>query len=529
MLATSLVASSATLIAVPAAHAGGGDSRGRTETVQEGGKIYASYEHMSSGFRPEDVTLKIHEKNKSEVLASVRLVGTDKCPATSDCYESVFRSEPVTLPAMGSYVIDVVAREGQANEVVQQSTGYLNYGLNPRLTLSSDRPWASYDHRTVKVSGSLVAEDPRTHEVKPFTDVGIYYRAQETRAQGWVWTNDAGRFTTTEYYDENSPATTKFEYMFDEQYASLSLPFRKQELKFTVDAPTGTVTAPYGSEIPVRGKLTRVADDGTEKPLAAEVRIGTGSGADSVVTTGEDGVLATGYTVVQGGRVSVRPTESNWFTAPAPHSFTVAGPSRTSKLSKVKGTVDKYRKVTFTGELGVTEGSYPAGTKAKISIDRRSSGGSWTSTGTFDAAYGASFKASSPKKADSGARWRLRLVNAGVTGTGVTLGRTYTKIWNDGVSPEGVRKGATLTAKGGLMHKPGSTWRPYAGHKVRVWFKAKAAGSAWKELGSTTTLSDGTFSKKFTAKQDGTWQMRYTDTASTHYADHGSEDYVDVR
>ncbi|MFF9899651.1 hypothetical protein [Streptomyces longispororuber] len=528
-LATTLVASSATLIAVPAAHAGGGDSRGRTETVQEGGTIYASYEHMSSAFRPEDVTLRIHEENKSEVLADVRLVGTDKCPATSDCYEDVFRSEPVTLPAMGSYVIDVVAREGQPNEVVQRATGRLNYGLNPRLTLSSDHPWASYDNRTVKVSGSLVAEDPHTHEVKPFTGVGLSYRAREIRGEGWVWTNDAGRFTTTAYYDENSPAATTFEYMVDKQYESLSLPFRKQELKFAVDAPTGTVTAPYGSEIPVRGKLTRVADDGTEKPLAAEVRIGTGPGADTIARTGQDGVLTTSHTVKQGGQVSVRPTESNWFTAPEPHSFTVARPSRTSKLSNVEGKVDKYRKVTFTGKLGVTEGSYPAGTKAEISIDHRPAGGSWTSTGTFDAAYGASFTASSPKKADSGAQWRLRLVHAGVDGTSVKLGRAYTKIWNDGVSPEGVRRGAALTAKGGLMHKPGATWRPYAGQRIRVWFKAKAAGSAWKELGSTKTRSDGTFSKKFTAQQDGTWQMRYTDTAPTHYADHGTEDYVDVR
>ncbi len=227
--------------------------------------------------------------------------------------------------------------------------------------------------------------------------------------------------------------------------------------------------------------------------------------------------------------MSVQPTESNWFTASAPHSFTVARPSRTSKLSNVEGKVDKYRRVTFTGKLGVTEGSYPAGTKAKISIDYRPTGGSWTSTGTFDAAYGASFKASSSKKADSGAQWRLHIVNAGVDSASVKLGRKHTKIWNDGVSPEGVRKGSTLTAKGGLMQKSGSTWRPYAGQKIRVWFKAKTVGSAWKELGSTKTLSDGTFSKKFTAKQDGTWQMRYTDTVSTHYADYGTEDYVDVR
>ncbi|CAM5336432.1 hypothetical protein SALBM135S_05610 [Streptomyces alboniger] len=92
-----------------------------------------------------------------------------------------------------------------------------------------------------------------------------------------------------------------------------------------------------------------------------------------------------------------------------------------------------------------------------------------------------------------------------------------------------MRKGTKVTAKGGLMRKAGSTWRPYGGQKIRVWFKAAATGSAWKELGSTKTLSDGTFSKKFTAQQDGTWQMRHTDTVTSHYADYGREDYVDVR
>ncbi|MFK4070861.1 hypothetical protein [Streptomyces sp. NPDC029674] len=529
-LSTGLVVCTATLVAAPAAHAGDGDSRSRTETLQEGGKIYALYEHMSARFHPKDVTLQIHAKNDPEVLARLRLDGTETCPDSGECYEATFRSEPVTLPAMGAYVIDVVAREGRPNEVVQRSTGYLNYGLSPKLTLTSKHPWISYDKPSVKVTGSLVAEDPNTHEVKPFAGVGMYYRAREARSEGWVWTNEEGRFTTSGYFGQSSTDTT-YEYMFDQQYESLTLPFRKQELKFTVDAPVGTVTAPYGSDIPVRGRLSRIADDGTQKPLADGVEIVTGGvgGTTKTVVSGEDGVFSTGYTVKQSGPVAVRPTTSSWFTAPSPHSFTLATPPRTSKLSDVKAKVSKYRKVTFTGELGVTQGSFPAGTTAQVSIDHRPEGGSWTSTGTFDATYGASFTASSPKKADSGSQWRLRLVNAGVNSPSLKLGRTYTKVWNDGVTPEGVRKGTKVTAKGGLMRKPGSTWRPYGGQTIRVWFKAAATGSAWKELGSTKTLSDGTFSKKFTAQQDGTWQMRYTDTVTTHYADYGREDYVDVR
>ncbi|WP_030674438.1 hypothetical protein [Streptomyces sp. NRRL B-1347] len=523
-MATSLVVSAATLVAVPAAHAGGGDPRSRTDTLLEGGKIYARYEHMSSGFHPKDVTLKIHEQDDTKVLASLRLDDTESCSDADDCYEDTFRSGPVTLPAMGSYVIDVVAREGQPNEVVQRSTGFLNYGLNPKLTLTSSHPRISYDHPSLEITGSLVAEDPNTHEVKPFAGVGMYYRAREVFTDGWKWTDEAGRFTQSASFHERSTDTT-YEYMFDQQYESLGLPFHKQELKLKADTPSGTVTAPYGSDVPVRGKVTRIADDGTEKPLATEVNIGT----DGTVQSGENGTFATRYTVKRGEQVKVQPAASNWFTAPSPHTFTMATPSRTSELSNVEAKVSKYRKVTFTGKLGVTRGSYPAGATTKVSIDHRPKGGSWTSTGTFDAAYGASFTASSPRKADAGADWRLRLVNADVNGASVKLGRKYTRVWNDGVTPERVRKGATVTAKGGLMQKSGSTWRPYGGQRVRVWFKAATSGSAWKELGSTKTLSDGTFRKKFTAQRDGTWQLRYTDTDTSHYADHGREDYVDVR
>ncbi|WP_369213866.1 hypothetical protein [Streptomyces flavofungini] len=530
MLTTSLVVSSATLIAVPTAQAGDGDSYGRTETVLEGGKIYAQYQHMASHFRPEDVTLKIREKGGTRVLASLGLEDGDKCPATSDCWEDTFRSEPVTLPKMGVYSIDVVAREGRPNEVVQQSTGFLNYGLNPKLTLTSNHSWLSYDNFDMKVSGSLVAEDPNTHEVKPFAGVGMYYRAEgASRAQGWEWTDESGRFTYSPYLIESKASDTTIDYYFDQQHESLTLPFRQQQLKLRADTPTGTVTAPYGSDIPVRGKLTRVADDGTEKPFSKEMWIGSNASTGTTLASGDNGVFATKYTVEQSEQVSVGTTKSNWFTAPAPHTFTVARPSRTSKLSNVEGKVDKYRKVTFTGKLGVTSGSYPAGATTKVAIEYRPTGGSWTTTDTFDAAYGASFKASSSKKANSGAQWRIRLVNADVDGASVKLGRKYTQIWNDGVSPEGVRKGSTVTAKGGLMYKSGSTWRPYAGQKVRVWFKAATSGATWKELGSTKTLRDGSFSKKFTAQRDGTWQMRYTDTVSTHYADYGREDYVDVR
>ena len=79
------------------------------------------------------------------------------------------------------------------------------------------------------------------------------------------------------------------------------------------------------------------------------------------------------------------------------------------------------------------------------------------------------------------------------------------------------------------MQQSGTSWKVFPGQTVRIYFKPSTSGATWKQLGTATTRTDGTFSKKFTAQQDGTWQMRYIDTPSTHYADYGRQDFVDVR
>ncbi|MFF3340530.1 hypothetical protein [Streptomyces flavidovirens] len=524
-VATALAVSASTLVAAPAAQAADVNLKVQTWSWERDGAIHAAYETHDYGVHPKDVTIRVREKGSDKVLTTLDLNDTDECASAYDCWGWSFVTDPVTLPEMGVYTMDVVVREGLPDERVDRDNGEFNYGLYPQLTATTERPWISYDNHRFDVSGTLVATDPNTREVKPFVGASVHYRGPISGNQGEYPVDEAGRFRVPVAFSEYSNDTL-LDFSFGSAHKTLQLPFRQQELKLKLDTPVSAVTAPYGSDVPVRGKVARVADDGTEKPLAgANVTVGLQAAAP----TRDDGTFAGLLAVMRAGTVDVAVDHSRWFKNPPPHSLRVSSAPKTNTFSPLTASVDKYRKVTFTGKLGVTEGSYPAGTTAKISIQHSTDGRSWSSVGSFTARYGTTFTQSPSKKGTAGSYWRLRHSAAALNSTSFKLGRKATQLLNDDVTPEGVRKGTTITAKGSLIQESGTSWKSFAGQTVRIYFKASTSGATWQQLGTAKTLDNGTFSKKFTAQQDGTWQMRYVDTVKTHYADYGREDFVDVR
>ncbi|MFE9889877.1 hypothetical protein [Streptomyces scopuliridis] len=528
VVSTAVALSASTLIAAPTAQAAEVNLRSFAWSAEKDGKIHVLYEHWDRNSLPSDVTVQVRAKGGDAVLATLGLNDAGRCTTANDCEEQQFWTDPVELPALGVYTVDLVVRAGTAGELVDRDNGELNYGLAPKLTATADRPWVSYDHRVVTVSGTLVAQDPNTREVKPFAGAGVHTRY---KSRDFVTTavDKAGRFSVP--FDFSGYETgARIDVWFQENDASFPVEVRRQPLKLTVDTPARSVTAPYGSDVPARGKVTRTADDGTERPAG-----GVGVLVDSrhITSTKADGTFSGAFPATRNGTTRLELGQEPWFDKAAspssPYDLQVKT-AATSTFSAIEAGVDKYRKVTFSGRLGVTSGSYPAGTTGRVSIDHSPDGQNWSSVGQFTATYGAAFKQTAPLKGSAGSYWRLRhLAAPGVESRVHKLGRQYTEIRSNDVTPEGVRKGTKLTAKGKLMQKSGSTWKAYAGQKVRVYFKPATRGAVWKDLGSATTLTNGTFSKRFTAQQDGTWQMRYVDTVKTHYASSGREDYVDVR
>ncbi|MFI6700336.1 hypothetical protein ACIBJC_15385 [Streptomyces sp. NPDC050509] len=524
VVSTAVALSASTLIAAPTARAAEVDLRSFAWSAEKDGRIHVLYEHWDRGSLPSEVTVRVRAKGGDAVLATLGLRDAGRCTTAYDCEEQQFWTDPVELPAMGVYTVDLVVRAGTAGELVDRDNGELTYGLAPKLTATADRGSVSYDHRVATVNGTLVAQDPNTGEVKPFAGAGVLSRRT---SQDFVTTtvDAAGRFSIP-FGFSGYESDTLLRVWFQENDVSFPVTVRRQPLKLTVDTPARSVTAPYGSDVPARGTVTRTADDGTRKPAGG---VGVLVDGKPLASTKADGTFSGAFPATRNGATRLALGQEPWFGTAAPYDVQVRT-AATSTFSAVEAGVDKYRKVTFGGKLNVTSGSYPAGTTGQVSIDHSTDGQNWSSAGRFTATYGTAFQQTAPLKGTAGSYWRLRhLAAPGVESRVHKLGRTYTEIRSDDVTPEGVRKGTKLTAKGKLTQKSGSTWKAYAGQKVRVYFKPATRGAAWKELGSAKTLTNGTFSKQFTAQQDGTWQMRYVDTVKTHYASSGREDYVDVR
>ncbi|MER8071579.1 hypothetical protein ABTZ59_25105 [Streptomyces sp. NPDC094034] len=525
VMTTAIALSASTLVAAPAARAAEVNLRSFVWSAEKDGKIHVLYEHWDRNSLPSDVTVRIRAKGSDAVLATLGLNDAGRCTTASACEEEQFWTDPVQLPALGVYTVDLVVRAGTAGELLDRDNGEVNYGLAPKLTATADRQSVSYDHRVVTVNGTLFAQDPNTREVKPFAGAGVHtwFTSPDFRT---VTVDKTGRFSVP-FEFSGYETGARLDVSFQGNDASFPVAVRKQPLKLAVDTPARSVTAPYGSDVPARGKVTRTADDGTEKPAGG---VGVVVDGRHLTSTKADGTFAGAFPATRNGATRLELGQEPWFEkAVSPYDFSVKT-AATSTFSAIEAAVDKYRKVTFSGKLGVTSGSYPAGTTGRVSIDHSSDGQNWSSVGQFTATYGTAFTRTAPLQGTTGSYWRLRHLGAtGVESRVHKLGRQYTEIRDDDVTPEGVRKGTKLTAKGTLRQKSGSTWKAYAGQKVRVYFKPATSGAAWKELGTATTLTNGTFSKQFTAQQDGTWQMRYVDTVKTHYASSGREDYVDVR
>ncbi|MFF1410857.1 hypothetical protein ACFVX6_13885 [Streptomyces sp. NPDC058289] len=444
---------------------------------------------------------------------------------------------------MGVYDMELVRNEGKTDEQVGALTGILNFAINPRFTsLTSSVSTVSYDRRSGVASGTLVAEDPNTHEVKPLTgaDVNLYPTAIEPSR---LTTDGEGRFTGPFGFYGSEPKTVLTARLGGDWGVSkeVALQVRKQTAKLTVKAPGAVANGRYETFLPVRGTLTRVAEDGTEQPVSGTQVSVTKDGCVVVTDTSEcgngydntrpDGSFDVDYQVLGDAKMSVQ-VSSPWFETVVPYRFSVNA-THMSAFSGLKGSVDKFQKVTFTGKLVVTEGTVPAGTSANVQFQYSADKGkTWQYAGKFDTTYGETFTHATRWPAGESTLWRL--VHGAQRSVGptesqpVSLGRRLTRIASDDVTPEGVRRGTSITAKGLLTQKIGTAWKPQAGQTVRIYFKPATPGGAWKQMGTATTLANGTFSRKFTAQQDGTWQMRYVDAPATHYASNGREDYVDV-
>lgn len=528
-------------------------SRPSARVVQSGGEFRVQI-HADRAPAGETV-VRIRPKNGETAVAEVGGFGAWKCLADDEdsCASVRNDSAPFVLDDMGMYDLDVVLNKGREDEKEYVEAGAsFAYALNLRFgSLVSSTPVLSYEQRGGKASGTLLAEHPRTHEVKPLADAPVYLVRESdlgSHKRERLTTDGAGRFAALFQYAGYEPNPSLWA-SFDPDSSpydvlprrTLNLEVRATPVKLAIRQPAGGIVGRYGSKVPVQGAMTWTASDGTVRPLPG-VSVGlsnegcTGDRCSlSTGTSDTAGVFNLSYPVTRDGyaRVELAPSSNNgWFTGGLSARLTVDA-THTTTFSPLSVSADKNRTITVGGQLAVQQGSAPAGAQATVDVQLSADGKTgWTTVRSFTTAFGTTFS-HQVKHTAAQDGYYVRLRYAGTADIGpaapvVRLTRKTTQIVRDDLAPEQIPAGTRITASGYLQVKSGTAWLPIAGQQVRVYFKADAAGSAWTYQGSATTAANGSFSTKVTARSDGAWQIRYLDATQPYYIAIGREDHVDV-
>ncbi|MFB6522673.1 hypothetical protein [Streptomyces sp. NPDC056401] len=96
--------------------------------------------------------------------------------------------------------------------------------------------------------------------------------------------------------------------------------------------------------------------------------------------------------------------------------------------------------------------------------------------------------------------------------------RTRTEFTTVRIAPRPVAKGQQLTVSGVLRtYDSTKGYAVYPGQKVRYYFQPDGS-TVTQEVGTSVSLADGGFSKKFTAQTSGYWWIRFVDADAAHLA-----------
>ncbi|MFE4262452.1 hypothetical protein [Streptomyces sp. NPDC056883] len=437
--------------------------------------------------------------------------------------------QPLVLDDMTDYELDVYAKDG-TTEVSRRNAGRFTYAFDARVEAKSSQQEFSLDDLDTQVTGSVTAVHPRTGERLPLKGAAVRARLGEGRADG---VSDAqGKFTTTVAAlgtEKTLAQTVALASGGTEVPVTTPAKIRAQKSTLTLN-PTAPLTARYGTAVPVRGKLTRLADDGTVKPATGRNVAASGAGK-ATASTGPDGSYTLLPPLLRTGSLGVS-VQDAWLLGDGTRTATVAKVTHTTKVVEEKlVSTDKYGGLTFSGKVtvdGITSQQAP------IQIQFQLRPGTWVTRQSFTVPYNKTFtvKVTQPSSQYPSDGWRV--YTPGTSNIGPSTGtqvlrqtRAETQITDEHAGPDYVDKGKQLSVSGVLKTSTPDGFVPYPGQKVRYYFRPNGS-TTWKEMGTSVSGANGAVSKKFTAQTSGYWRIRFVDADATHLVSTGHEDRVRV-
>ncbi|MCL6738083.1 hypothetical protein [Streptomyces neyagawaensis] len=483
------------------------------------------------------ITATLRPAGSGESDAPVATVTDFKQANWISPWEGVWSSQPVHLDTLGDYTIDVEATTSAGETTVRKDAGTLRYRKQPVFQDFAVTPTTpTIEDKTVTVSGDLVVRDPITRLTEPLpgASVSLWIERQiETPAT----TDDKGHFSFSHELTEGGGAYAT--YRGDLGYAStfwVDITPTAAPTRITLDKSSFHLTA--GDKITVSGTLQY--QSGSEwKPLSGiplEMDYKNSSTSHPIeATTGADGRFSFAASPYQKTvyEVAFRPYPYNaWIQRTATVDVDVAV-TATTKFRGFTASLDKYAELSVSGTLGIVGEDHSERVSVAIQYSPNGRTG-WTTEKTVKTDFDSQFHTTLPGYTDG--YWRLKYAGSttydvvGTTSGALRKNRALTRIRNADASPEPVRKGRTITVKGVLQERQAgsSTWKAYGSRKVQILFRPTGK-KTWYLMTTVTSKSNGSFSKGFTARQDGTWVPVFLYPDRGHFVGSGKEDYVDVR
>ncbi|WP_327305191.1 hypothetical protein OG730_18000 [Streptomyces sp. NBC_01298] len=505
---------------------------------------------ISAYARPDGIGV-MTEKPMPAFVAHIRKKGSETriqtvkefrhtAPGCAGCLE-VYQSDGLRFADLGLYSVDVEYKGTKGERILRKAVAELDYRALARFENKATSKKVSLDSLDTTLSADLIAYDPRNGVGTPLAGrkVTVALEGQSLA----VSTDAAGHFSTPVTYTgtEKHLGGTLAHDSADHrgEFTTIDPRVERLPVKITLDEGSRSVTAPYDHDATIRGTITRAAPDGTRKPVATSMLLTIPNAANNRFTT-------SAFTSDAAGRFtkSAKVLESStwkvgtaynqpWYVISNGADVSATVTAGTS-IDSVTMKVDRDRKVSGQAVL-VQHATSAAPGSAKVEVQYSADGRTgWSTRTTVDAIVNRYFKVPTLENAPVDGYWRLRYAGTpelhGSTSKPVRLTRTVTAVADFNAKPEPVRKGQYLTLTGALEQRAASatTWRPYAAQIVRFYFKPAGTGTSYAYVGSTTSAADGSFSRRFTATKDGTWQARFHDDGTTHFASSSREDYVEV-
>ncbi|MFB6522966.1 hypothetical protein [Streptomyces sp. NPDC056401] len=481
---------------------------------------------LDFGTEPLPKDLKVHLRKKGTTARVATVTGFTAAP------EGV-QTAPLKLAALGEYSVDVEYDGPQGEPVSHKDKTSLNYQVRPSFTnLKASKPVSLADPQTV-VSGDIKLYDPRNGALKPYPGTftartGTVTTPVAPDAQGHfaskITVNGAESGAKAADHDSTYVHLAGEANGIKDQ-ESLPLPVTPgAAARITLDS--STLTGPFGTSGKIGGTVTWKAADGTWKPAPAGLRIAVNTSPTEAkpLTTDGTGRFEGSFPLpfTDDAPWQVR-TDSPWVSETA-QNVTVDTTGGTA-FHEFTAQLYSYKVVGVRAKLDVVE--IPSGTPRSSNVDIQYSADGktgWTTIGSTSVRTDPGYSRTeyvSGEAPDPGPGF-VRLQYAGTANfrgsvtPAVRLNeRKATAISEFNAAPEPVKKGQPITVTGKLTETDAAR-TPLVGATVHYYFKPTGS-TKWQGMGSTRTLADGTFSRKFPANETGTWNARFLYVTSPHF------------